>query len=66
MVKKNESSDTGVLVISVLVVYLFNVHNRSITRLAITCFLMLGVATIMPLVKRTLSVRRIVSCSLSL
>ena len=45
---------------------LFNVYARSITRLAITSFLMLGVATIIPLVKRTLSVRRIVSYSLSL
>ena len=66
--RKIESSDTGALVIfSVLVVCnVFNVHDRSITRLAIMCFLMLGVATITPLVKRTLSVRRIVSCSLSL
>ena len=54
-VKKNR------VVFSVLVVQ----RSRSHVRLAITCFLMLGVATIMPLVKRTLSVRCIVSCSLS-
>ena len=68
--RKIESSDTGALVIfSVLVVCLFNVHDRTIDRShvwlsrASSCWVWL---TIMPLVKRILSVRRIVSCSLSL